>query len=295
MPLTHERVFRVRYTECSAHGYARLATFLRYMQEVAFDASAVAGYDLPRYETIGRLWLIHETDVDILQPLRYGDLVQAKTWVADFRRVRSTRAYEFRSARSGDLVAQGSTDWVFLDTTTHQPVAIPAEMKAAFYPEGVPATAPPRPRFPPPPPPPPGVFRQRRAVDWRDIDQAGHVNNAVYADYLEDCDSRALAACGWTLPRLLQQDWLLLARRHRIEYQQPAFLADELELSAWLSSRAPEAALRHYTVRRVQDGALLTRAQTLWAGVDAHTGQWIDLPRALVRDLDDGVQIRTSR
>lgn len=284
MPLTHERTFRVRYTDCSTHGLARLASFLRYMQEAAFEASAAAGYDLPRYESMGSHWLIRETEAEFSLPLRYGDLVLARTWVADFRRVRSRRAYEFRLADSGDLVAHGSTDWVFLDSTSHLPVAMPAEMMAAFFPEGVPPRAPARARFRSTLPPP-GALRQQRTVEWRDIDQAGHVNNAVYADYLEDCDAQALAAHGWSVLRLQHEGWLPLARRLQIEYHQPAFLRDELELATWISDSASEAVLRNCRMTRVHDGALLAHAQTAWAGVDAGTGQWAPIPAALRLDL----------
>ena len=95
------------------------------MQETAFDATAAAGYPVSRYEAMGRLWLVRESDVEHIRPLRYGDTVTVRTWVADFRRVRSRRAYEFRLANTGELVAQAQTDWVFLDSATGRPTAIP--------------------------------------------------------------------------------------------------------------------------------------------------------------------------
>jgi acyl-CoA thioesterase FadM len=150
------------------------------MQEAAFDASAAAGYDMARYDELKRLWLVRETDVESLRPLRYSDSVQVKTWVADFRRVRSRRMYEMRLAGSGELVARASTDWVYLDTVTGRPATIPPEMIAAFFPEGMPEQSLPRERLPSAPPLPPGVFTARQRVTWRDIDGAQHVNNSNY-------------------------------------------------------------------------------------------------------------------
>jgi acyl-CoA thioester hydrolase len=75
MPLTHVRTFRVRHYECDAYGHLNYANYLRYMQEAAFDATAAAGYDLARYEAMGRRWLVRETDIEYLRPLRYGDSV----------------------------------------------------------------------------------------------------------------------------------------------------------------------------------------------------------------------------
>ncbi|MCP4539314.1 MAG: acyl-CoA thioesterase [Chloroflexi bacterium] len=172
MPLTHIRTFRVRHYECDAYEHVKYANYLNYMQEAAFDASAAAGYDQARYDAMGHYWLVRETDVEYLRPLRYGDSVQVKTWVTDFRRGRSRRAYELELVESAELVARASTDWVFLNRDTGRPTTIPSEMINAFYPEGLPEQAPPRSRFPTAPPPSPGVFRLRQQVRWQDIDSA---------------------------------------------------------------------------------------------------------------------------
>jgi len=309
MPLTHVRTFRVRHYECDAYGHVNYANYLRYMQEAAFDATAAAGYDLDRYEAMGRHWLVRETDIEYLRPLRYGDSVQVKTWVADFRRIRSRRAYEFRRfdgacpesfdfaqdrlcrrahhrrVESGELVARAHTDWVFLDSATWQPAPIPPEMMAAFFPEGLPDPAPPRPRFPSVPPPPLGVFRLRRRVEWRDIDTAQHVNNAAYLAYLEDCGLQVAAVHGWPLARMQAEGFAIVARRHRIEYRQPAVLDDELKLATWLSDVKRATAIRHYTVTRVSDGALLARARTLRVWVDVKTRRPIRIPTAFLADF----------
>ncbi len=285
MPLTHTRTFRVRHCECDANGYVHRTHYLNYMLEAAFDASAAAGYDVARYNAEGLQWLIRETEIEYLHPLRYEESVQVKTWVVDFRRVRSRRAYELRLAESGELVARASTDWVLLDRATGRPVSIPREMMEAFFPEGVPEQAPPRSRFPSAPEPPTGVFRLRRRVEWRDLDPARHVNNAVYLAYLEDCAIRALAAFGWSQARLRAEGLAIVARRYHIEYRQPGFLGDELELATWLSDLKDSTAVRHYTVTRVSGDALLARARMLWGAVDVRTGQPIPLPGILVADL----------
>jgi len=291
MPLTHVRTFRVRHYECDAYGYVKYANYLNYMQEAAFDASAAVGYDLARYEAMGHHWLVRETDVEYLHPLRYGDSVQVKTWVADFRRVRSRRAYELRLNGSGELVTRASTDWVFLDSVTGRPVTIPPEMMHAFFPEGLPEQAPPRSRFPPAPAPPPGVFRLRRRVEWQDIDTAQHVNNAVYLAYLEECGVQAMAAHGWSQARMRVEGFAVVAQRHRLEYRQPGVLGDELELVTWVSDVErtdvchPPTAVRHCAVTRVSDGALLARARMLWGVVDVKTEQSIRIPDTFLADL----------
>jgi acyl-CoA thioester hydrolase len=283
MPLTNVRTFQVRYHECDSYGRVNHTNYLRYMQEAAFDASAAAGYDLARYEAINRFWLVRETGIEIVCSLRYGDSVRVKTWVADFRRVRSRRMYEFRLVESGELVANAYTDWAFLDSTTRRPVPIPPEMVAAFFPEGPPEMM--RPRFPTPPRPPPGAFRLRRRVEWGDVDGAQHVNNAIYLAYFEDCAMRAATVHDWPLTRMRMEGLAILARRHHIEYRQPALLGEELELVTWLSDVEQTGVVRHFAVSRVSDGAVLARARSLLGWVDDETEQPVSNPSAFLEDL----------
>jgi acyl-CoA thioester hydrolase len=285
MPLTHVWTFRVRHYECDAYGHVNHTSYLRYMQEAAFEASAAAGYGMARYAAMGRHWLVRETDIEYLHPLHYGDRAQVKTWVIDFRRVRSRRAYEIRLAGSGELAAKARTDWAYLDSASGRPIPIPPEMTAAFFPEGPPEPPPPRPRFPKAPPPPPGVFRLRRRVEWRDIDPAQHVNNAVYLAYMEDCAVQVAAAHNWPLARMWAEGFAVVARRHQIEYRQPAVLDDELELATWVSNVKRATAIRHFTITRVSDGALLARARTLWVWVDVKTERPIRIPTAFLTDF----------
>ena len=285
MPLTHTRTFRVRHYECNAHDQVFPAVYMRYAQEAAFAATAAAGYDLARYEELDRLWLARESEIEYLRPLRYGDSVQVKTWVVDFRRVRSIRAYEFRHAESSLLVARATTDWVHLTLSTLRPAYISIEMRTAFFPEGPPPPAPARERFPASPAPPQGAFQQFRRAEWRYVDAAGHVNNTVYLSYVEKCALQALTARGWPLSRMGSEGFAITTRSHRIEYKQPALLNDELELTTWLSDIQATTAIRHTIITCTRDGAEVSRARTVHAWVNPETGQPQAIPEALLADI----------
>lgn len=287
MPLTYTRPFRVRHCECDVHEIARDATYLRFMQETAFDASAAAGYDRARYLALGRMWLIRETSIDFYAPLRFDDVVNVQTWVSDFRRVRSLRAYELRLAATDTLAAQAVTDWAFLENDTGRPAAIPPELVAAFLPEGLPSSSgsQPRQRFPAAPPAPPGVFTARRQVEWRDLDSAGHVNNAAYGDYVEDAARQAAAFYDWPAAAMTAEGFDLATHHLRIEYRLPALPGDALEVSTWLSELTADSAIRHTTVTRTADGELLARALARWGCVSISNRERIPLPRQLAQAL----------
>lgn len=283
---TFTRTFRVRFYECDSYGHVNHAHYLRYMQETAFDASADVGYDLTRYEALGSHWLVHESDVEYLAPLRYGDSVTVKTWVLDFQRVRSRRAYELRLAGTGEMIAKATTDWVYVDRHTHHPQRIPPEMVKAFLPDGPPAGTSPRAPFPTPPPTPAGLFTLHRPVSWVNVDPAGHLNNAAYLHYLEDATLADATFRGWPPGRMINEGhFAIVARRYHIRYHQPALISDELEISTWISDVKRATAIRHYTVKRANDQTLLAQARAFWVWVDFNTGRIIRIPPNFIADF----------
>ncbi len=285
MPAKHTRRFRVRFYECDAYGHVNNANYVRYMQETAFDASAAVGYSDEQYQKMGVLWLIRDTEVEYLNPLRYGDTAEVTTWVDDFRRVRSRRMYEIRREGQEEILARGSSDWIFLDRTSLKPIRIPAEMQSAFFPEGTPAEAPPRQPFPAPPPPPPGAVTIRREVAWEDVDPAQHVNNAKYFTYLEESGIQAAAHFGVSMSEWLKQGFGSVARKTRIEYKQQAYLGDTLEITTYLSNLRSVSATRHFIIRRAADQELIAQANVLWVFIDIHTGKPIRVPERLMQAL----------
>lgn len=285
MPPTHTRTFRVRHYECDANGHLSNPNYLRYMQETAFDASAAVGYSKERYEGMGLIWLARESEIEFSVPLHYNDTVEVKTWVGDFRRVRSRRFYEFRRAGTDDIVARGSTDWVLLEMDSHRPVAVPEEMIAAFAPDEDVELAPRRERFPEPPPPAPGTFRMRRKPEWRDIDTVNHINNAAYLDYMTDLGVHTGLAFGWSHDRMKDEGFAIVVRNLRIEYLQPGLLDDEIELATWVSNVKRSTTTRHYTFTRVRDGEMLARIRSLWFCIDTTSVRPIRFPAHFLEDL----------
>jgi acyl-CoA thioester hydrolase len=285
MPLVHTRNFRVRHYECDAYGHLNNANYLRYMQEAAFDASAAAGFGMLRYEQMQRLWLVRETEIEYLLPLYYNDNVAVKTWVLDFHRYTSRRAYEFHNTTDGSLAARGITNWVFLDTASGRPAVIPPELAVIYRPEGELADFPPAERFPKAPTPPAEVFSTRRKVRWRDIDRLKHVNNAIYLEYVEECGFQNLAARGWPAQRMIEDGFAVLVRKNQLHYRQPALLDDELEITTWVSEVRRSTAMRYYQVRRCPGGELLVEVHALGVWVDLKSGRPSRIPAQFLADF----------
>lgn len=276
MPYVHTSTFQVRHYECDAAGQLSPAVLLGYLQEAAFAGSAAVGYSAAKYAEIGYQWFAYETELDLLRPVRYGDTLTIHTWVVDFRRVRSLRRYEVYQA--DERIAEASTDWVLIDTRTGTLAAIPPEIVAAYARGEAVPPAPPRPPFPLFPAPPVDALRLHRRVEWRDIDPAGHVNNAVYVHYAQDADHQGLMALGWSPERLREAGAALRVEGYQIEYKVAAQLNDALEITTWLSDRHPTGGVRCVLIKRAADGKLLARLRARWRWVEADTGHPLLLP-----------------
>jgi acyl-CoA thioester hydrolase len=280
MPEKFQRQFRVRHYECDLNGELKCSAYLRYMQETAFDASAAVGYDLPRYRQIQRSWLIRRTDIEYFLPVGYGDSVIVTTWVADFHRVRSIRAYELHLASSGALAAQAFTDWVFIDTARQRPASIPPEVIDAFHVDPDPRLEALRRPFPVLPEPDGRMYTFRRPVEWRDLDPGQHVNNAVYLAYLEDGGRQALSALGWTPDALRTSGYCLGTQRFQIEYRSQARWRDELQLSTWVLPLSESSFERYYVLQRSTEDVVV-RGRSLHTWQDAVTRQPVSIPQDL--------------
>lgn len=284
-PRVHTREFRVRYYECDAFGHLNNANYLRYMQEAAFDASAALGFDRFRFESLGATWLIYETEIEYLQPILYGDTVQVTTYVIDFHRVKSRRAYEFYKNGSHQLAARAVTDWVYIDRFSRKPLTIPDELRSAYSIEGTGEKFPQRKKFPEAPTPPPGLFNVHRKVSWQEIDQAQHVNNAAYLNYIDDCGMQVIAAHRWPVQRMIQEGFAIIIRKHQIHYASPAILDDELSITTWVSDLRRSMATRHYVIHRVRDNALIAAVHSLGVWVELSSSRPIRIPQQLLDDF----------
>ena len=105
--------------------------YVQWMQDAAIQHSSATGCTRLTQET-GATWVARTHRIEYLSPAFDGDQLTVLTWVADFRKVRSLRRYRFVRTRDDALVAQGETDWVFVDTATGKPRRIPEQIRSLF-------------------------------------------------------------------------------------------------------------------------------------------------------------------
>jgi acyl-CoA thioesterase FadM len=172
--------YRVRFDECRPDGLIRTSVLLRYTQDLAGVHSSARGFTRAWYAERGLTWLVRAAEVEVRAPIGHGTELVGTTRVAGWRRVWARRRTDFVD-EAGVTVAEVRIDWVLLDGRG-APTRIPAEFEPAFGTAptsvgllrvdlgDVPADA----------------TRTARTVRPQELDPMDHVNNAVYADWLDE-------------------------------------------------------------------------------------------------------------
>ena len=238
--------FRVRFDEAGPDGRLRTSGLLRYTQDLAAQHSEALGYDRAWYAARGLTWMVRTAAIEIGRPIPYGSLLTGTTRVVGFRRVWSRRRSTFRLG--ADVVAVVGIDWVLLDERG-APTRIPPEFETIFglvaAPDGPLQLA----RVTLDGPEPATGTRHEIAVREHELDPLDHVNNAAYADWVDEAVLGAAPDGGSAIVRAIP-------RRVRLEYALPATGGERLESTCW-----PAADGWSCRIGRPADGAELLRAR----------------------------------
>jgi len=263
--------------DLDAFGELHSAVLLRLLQETATRASTAAGFDAAYYERTGTMWIIRRTTLAREAAVRYGDMLTVRTWITDFRRVRSLRAYE---VRAGDrLVARASTDWVFVDREHARPRRIPDEWERTFMPEGGATLE--RDPFPESTPPPHATTWRRR-VELHELDGLRHVNNSNYVSYLEQAAYDLAGIAGWDLTAQIAARGRLRPEYHDLEYLDSAVYGDELAVTTWPTAATDAYVELHAHLDRgdARRPSLHARSRYRWTSFDGEAPMPTDLRAA---------------
>jgi YbgC/YbaW family acyl-CoA thioester hydrolase len=271
------RTFRVRWSELDAIGTVSPANYLRYLLETAWDWGIAIGWDADYSQNPDVLWLIREAEIRFLQPLRHNDEFDLTIWMVYWQKVRGRRCFELTRKGSGDVIAQGTQQVVYMDAKTGRPINLPEAEIIKFRldnPRVFPFE-----RFP-------KIktvessFTMQRRVEWMDLDAYEHVNNVVYVNYAEEAGVQDFASKGWSPAKLAEAGLMVAARCIQIQYLSVATWGETLQISTHLLGTNRTGGSRYIGMTHA-DGSPVADCILDWELVDRKSGEVCQLPEGI--------------
>ncbi len=121
-------------------------------------------------------------------------------------------------------------------------------------------------------------FELQITAQPEDIDELGHVNNAVWVRWIQD-----VATSHWrALARPEDQDayiWVIV--RHEIDYLRAVLAGETVTGRTWIQDPPSGAKFNRHMEFTGADGKARVRAKTTWAIIEKASGRPIRVPQAI--------------
>jgi acyl-CoA thioester hydrolase len=125
-------------------------------------------------------------------------------------------------------------------------------------------------------------FVTKLRVRHYEMDALGHVNNAVYQNYLEQAAIEHSESLGFTVKRYQELGGIFVLRQIEMEYLRPAVAGDWLEITTWLARMHGARANRCYEIRRQGASDLLMKADALWVWINVASQRPQPIPKDMM-------------
>ena len=123
------------------------------------------------------------------------------------------------------------------------------------------------------------AFEMRFTAGPEHIDELGHVNNAVWVQWMEEVATthwRSVAA-----PEH-QERYFWVVVRHEIDYLRAAVEGEHITARTWAGERPQGAKFDRHIEFTGEDGKVRVRSRTDWAIIDKETGRPVRVPPEVV-------------
>ena len=103
-----------------------------------------------------------------------------------------------------------------------------------------------------------------------EIDELGHVNNAVYVRWVQDAGTEHWFAVA---PETMASRFHWVCLRHEIDYRDPVLEGETVEVRTWLGDVSGPRFDRHVDIRKPGAAKFSCQAVTTWLMVESATGR----------------------
>ena len=123
------------------------------------------------------------------------------------------------------------------------------------------------------------VFELEFIAAAEHIDELGHVNNAIWVQWIQ-----TIAVAHWhaVCDPAHHDAFFWVVVRHEIDYLRPAHEGDRIAARTWVGEAPQGARFDRFVEFTGPDGKTCVRARTFWAIIDRSSGRPIRVPREVV-------------
>ncbi|NOY77349.1 MAG: acyl-CoA thioesterase [Calditrichaeota bacterium] len=101
------------------------------------------------------------------------------------------------------------------------------------------------------------VFKAELQVRSYELDFYGHVNNAIYLNYLEFARGKYLEQEGLSFEDLVKRDIFMIVARAELDYKAPAHMSDWLEVTGFVEKVGHKSMVFRQMIRNKKTGTLV--------------------------------------
>ena len=123
------------------------------------------------------------------------------------------------------------------------------------------------------------VFEHRIVAPADAIDELGHVNNAVWVQWIQEV---ALAHWYSVAAPEHQDDYIWVVVRHEIDYFRAVLEGERITARTWAGEKPQGAKFDRHIEFTGEDGKVRVRSRTDWAIIDKASGRPIRVPAEVV-------------
>lgn len=288
MSNANETTFTPRYFECEPWEGLHSLYYVRYLIQLAAEASELAPEGTPRLRGDALRWQLIDLGVRVHEPIQYGDQINARTWLkrpggADWR-------WDTVLSRAGQPIVEGFTAWARAAESDEERVRAYEARLDALGPQPTPLAWDDSLEYDPDPPP--GAFEAVWRVAPAHLDASGEMDPAWYMSILRMVEANAAALAGWGEDRLQMEGLAWQLREFRLEMLTGAAAEQELRIKSYVGETAGAEVTRHAVIS-LPDGEVAAFARTRWRCLDAATSEPRDVPEDWLLDL--GLQLADLR
>jgi len=123
------------------------------------------------------------------------------------------------------------------------------------------------------------IFEVEFTAGPEHIDELGHVNNAVWVQWIQQ-----VAVAHWeaVAPQAHKEAYFWVVVRHEIDYLRAAHKGDRIVARTWVADAPQGARFERFIEFTGPDGRLCVRSRTQWAMIDKALGRPVRVPADVV-------------